>query len=73
MTVECPRISYTKPRRLPKKRTRPSNAAFRAAVAQLDLINRKAGELRTPAIMELLTDEEISPEMEYKMMNQAAQ
>lgn len=73
MAVQCLEFSYTKPRRLPKKRAWPSNAAFRAAVAHLDFVNSKAAGFRVPAIVELLSDEEISPEMEYMMVNRAVQ
>jgi hypothetical protein len=73
MAIECPQFSYTKPRRLPKKRNRPSNAGFRAAAVQLDLINRKAGGMRIPAIVELLSDEELDPETVYMMVEHAAQ
>lgn len=73
MAVDCPRFSYTKPRRLPKKRYRPSNAAFRAAAAQLDLVNRKAGGICVPAIMDLLSDGEVKPEIEYEQVEFAVQ
>lgn len=72
MAFECPPFSYTKPKRLPKQRCRPSNAAFRTAAAQLDLINRKAGGIRIPAIVDL-SDGEPSPEVEYEMVEYAVQ
>ncbi|KAG9195203.1 hypothetical protein G6011_00323 [Alternaria panax] len=72
MTVQCPKFSYTKPKRLPKRRIRPPIAAFRAAVDQLDFINDNAGRFRVPAIVELSSDEEISPEEEYRIVNRAA-
>ena len=73
MAVQCPNFSFTKPRRLPRRRIRPSKAAFRAAVAHLDFINRRAGKFLVPAIVELQDDENISPEDEYRMVNDAAQ
>ena len=72
MAVDCPPFSYTKPKRLPKQRCRPSNAAFRVAAAQLDLLNRKAGGIRIPAIVDL-SDGEPSPEVEYEMVEYAVQ
>ena len=72
MAVDCPPFSYTKPKRLPKKRYRPSNTALRTAAAQLDLINRKAGGIRIPAIVDL-SDGEPSPEVEYEMVEYAVQ
>jgi hypothetical protein len=73
MAVQYPEFSFTKPRRLPKRRPRPSKAAFSAAVAHLDFINRRAGRYLVPAIVELLNDERISPEDEYRMVNDAVQ
>ncbi|CAN9376899.1 unnamed protein product [Alternaria alternata] len=73
MAVQCPDFSFTKPRRLPRRRIRPSKAAFRDAVAHLDSINRRAGKFLVPAIVELLNDEKTSPEDEYRMVNDAAQ
>ncbi|KAB2105068.1 hypothetical protein AG0111_0g6589 [Alternaria gaisen] len=73
MAVPCPNFSFTKPRRLPRRRIRPSKAAFRATVAHLDFINRRAGKFLVPAIVELQDDENISPEDEYRMVNDAAQ
>jgi len=72
MAVDCPQFSFTKPKRLPKQRCRPSNAAFRVAAAQLDLINRKVGGIRIPAIVEL-SDGEPSPEVEYEMVEYAVE
>ena len=72
MAVDCPQFSFTKPKRLPKKRCRPSNAAFRVAAAQLDLINSKAGGIRIPAIVDL-SEGEPSPEVEYEMVEYAVQ
>jgi hypothetical protein len=72
MAVDCPQFSYTKPKRLPKQRCRPSNAAFRVAAAQLDLISRKAGGIRKPAIVDL-SEGEPSPEVEYEMVEYAVQ
>jgi len=72
MAVDCPQFSFTKPKRVPKQRCRPSNAAFRVAAAQLNLINRKAGGIRIPAIVDL-GDGELSPEVEYEMVEYAVQ
>ena len=72
MAVDCPQFSFTKPKRLPKQRCRPSNAAFRTAAAQLDFINRKAGGIRIPAIVDL-SEGEPSPEVEYEMVEYAVQ
>lgn len=73
MAVQYPKFSFTKPKRLPKRRHRPSKAAFSAAVAHLDFVNRRAGRCLVPAIVEPLNDEKISPEDEYRMVNDAAQ
>jgi hypothetical protein len=73
MAVQYPEFSFTKPRRLPKRRPRPSKAAFSAAVAHLDFINRRAGKFLVPTIVELQDDENISPEDEYRMVSDAAQ
>ena len=73
MAVDCPQFSFTKPKRVPKQRCRPSNAAFRVAAAQLDVINRKAGGIRIPAIVDLLSDGEVEPEVEYEMVECAVQ
>jgi hypothetical protein len=73
MVVQFPRFSYTKPRPLLKRRTRPSKAAFRAVVTHLNSIDCKAGRFLVLAIVKLLNDEEISPEDEYRMVTDAAQ
>jgi len=55
--------SYTRPKRLPKKRNRPTTTEFRKATAKLAHINLLSGEPKTPAIIDLLSDSEPGPDM----------
>ncbi|KNG46800.1 hypothetical protein DDE82_004341 [Stemphylium lycopersici] len=50
--------SYKTPKRLPKKRNRPTTSAFRAAAAHLDFINSLSGDFNIPDIVNLLSESE---------------